>query len=153
MAVEPLNTVGHDIPRVDAYERVTGRATYTRDIKLPGMLYARLLRSDVPHARIRSIDTSKAEALPGVRAVITHETHQLIYGSGSISGGRQYNDSVKDITKRLRFQRLFRIKHKRKLFIVDLNKLNGLLCHMSVDRRNCRYRLTDEAHWVRKHMS
>lgn len=102
MAVEPLNTVGHDIPRVDAYERVTGRATYTRDIKLPGMLYARLLRSDVPHAHIRSIDTSKAEALPGVRAVITHETHQLIYGSGSISGGRQYNDSVKDITKRLR---------------------------------------------------
>ncbi|MED5534812.1 MAG: xanthine dehydrogenase family protein molybdopterin-binding subunit [Pseudomonadota bacterium] len=102
MAVEPLNTVGHDIPRIDAYERVTGRATYTRDIKLPGMLYARLLRSDVPHAHIRSIDTSKAEALPGVRAVITHETHQLIYGSGSISGGRQYNDSVKDITKRLR---------------------------------------------------
>jgi len=102
MAVEPLNTVGHDIPRIDAYERVTGRATYTRDIKLPGMLYARLLRSDVPHAHIRSIDTSKAEVLPGVRAVITHETHQLIYGSGSISGGRQYNDSVKDITKRLR---------------------------------------------------
>ena len=102
MAVEPLNTVGHDTPRVDAYERVTGRATYTRDIKLPDMLYARLLRSDVPHAHIRSIDTSKAEALPGVRAVITHETHQLIYGSGSISGGRQYNDSVKDITKRLR---------------------------------------------------
>ena len=102
MAVESLNTVGHDIPRIDAYERVTGRATYTRDIKLPGMLYARLLRSDVPHAHIRSIDTSKAEALPGVRAVITHETHQLIYGSGSISGGRQYNDSVKDITKRLR---------------------------------------------------
>jgi len=102
MAVEPLNTVGHDVPRVDAYERVTGKATYTRDIKLPGMLYARVLRSTVPHARIRRIDTSKAEALPGVRAVITHETHQLVYGSGSISGGRQYNDAIKDITKRLR---------------------------------------------------
>ena len=62
MAVEPLNTVGHDVPRVDAYERVTGKATYTRDIKLPGMLYARVLRSTVPHARIRRIDTSKAEA-------------------------------------------------------------------------------------------
>mgnify|MGYP001425177492 CR=1 FL=1 len=102
MAVEPLNTVGHDVPRVDAYERVTGKATYTRDIKLPGMLYARVLRSTVPHARIRRIDTSKAAALPGVRAVITHETHQLVYGSGSISGGRQYNDAIKDITKRLR---------------------------------------------------
>ena len=62
MAVEPLNTVGHDVPRVDAYERVTGNAPYTRDIKLPGMLYARVLRSTVPHARIRRIDTSKAEA-------------------------------------------------------------------------------------------
>ena len=102
MAVEPLNTVGHDVPRVDAYERVTGRATYTRDIKLPGMLYARVLRSTVPHARIRSIDTARAEALPGVRAVVSHQTHQLVYGSGSISGGRQYNDAVKDITRRLR---------------------------------------------------
>ncbi|MBD08394.1 MAG: hypothetical protein CMD70_06705 [Gammaproteobacteria bacterium] len=102
MAIDPLKTVGHDIPRIDAYERVTGKATYNRDIKLPGMLYARVLRSNVPHANIISIDTSRAEALPGVRAVITHETHQLIYGSGSISGGRQYNDAVKDITRRLR---------------------------------------------------
>ncbi|WP_428101112.1 xanthine dehydrogenase family protein molybdopterin-binding subunit [Candidatus Rariloculus sp.] len=102
MAVEPLNTVGHDVPRVDAYERVTGKATYTRDIKLPGMLYARVLRSTVPHARIRSIDISKAEALPGVRAVISHQTHQLVYGSGSISGGVQYNDAVKDTTRRVR---------------------------------------------------
>ena len=39
--VGPMNTVGHDVPRIDAYERVTGRATYTRDVTLPGMLYAR----------------------------------------------------------------------------------------------------------------
>ena len=73
--VEAMDTVGHDVPRIDAYERVTGRATYTRDVRLPGMLYARVLRSPHPHARIRSIDVSKAEALPGVRAVVTHETH------------------------------------------------------------------------------
>jgi CO/xanthine dehydrogenase Mo-binding subunit len=102
MAVEPMNTVGHNVPRIDAYERVTGKATYTRDIRLPGMLYARVLRSTVPHARITHIDTSAAEALPGVRAVITHETHQLVYGSGSIAGGRQYSDAAKDITTHLR---------------------------------------------------
>lgn len=103
MAVDPMNTVGRNIPRIDAHERVTGRATYTRDIKLPNMLYARVLRSTVPHAMIRRIDTSKAEALPGVRAVMTHETHKIVYGAGSISGGRQYSDAHKDITTRLRY--------------------------------------------------
>jgi xanthine dehydrogenase molybdenum-binding subunit len=103
MAVDPMKTIGQNTPRVDAYERVTGRATYNRDIKLPGMLYARVLRSTVPHAMVRRIDTSKAEALPGVRAVMTHETHKIPYGSGSISGGRQYSDPHKDITTRLRY--------------------------------------------------
>ncbi|HIF07911.1 MAG TPA: xanthine dehydrogenase family protein molybdopterin-binding subunit [Gemmatimonadetes bacterium] len=101
--VGPMDTVGRDVPRIDSYERVTGRATYTRDMQLPGMLYARVLRSPHPHARIRSIDTSAAEALPGVRSVITHETHQLIYSSGSIAGGRQYSDAAKDITTRIRY--------------------------------------------------
>ena len=101
--VRPMNTVGHNVPRIDAYERVTGRATYTGDVRLPGMLYARVLRSPHPHARIRSIDISRAEALPGVRAVVTHETHELIYGSGSIAGGRQYNDAAKDSTQHVRY--------------------------------------------------
>ena len=96
--IGPMDTIGRDTPRIDAYERVTGRAEYTCDVTVPGMLYARVLRSPHPHARIRSIDTSRAEALPGVRAVITHETHQVVYGSGSIAGGRQYSDAAKDIT-------------------------------------------------------
>ena len=101
--VRPMNTVGHNFPRIDAYERVTGKATYTRDVRLPGMLYARVLRSPHPHARIRSVDVSRAQALRGVRAVVTHETHQLIYGSGSIAGGRQYNDAAKEITEHVRY--------------------------------------------------
>ncbi|HET9947672.1 MAG TPA: xanthine dehydrogenase family protein molybdopterin-binding subunit [Longimicrobiales bacterium] len=101
--VEPLRVVGRDTPRIDAYERVTGRATYTRDVKLDGMLYARVLRSPHAHARIRAIDTSRAEALPGVRAVVTHETTRLVYGSGSIAGGRQYSDAAKDITVHRRY--------------------------------------------------
>ena len=101
--LDPMNTVGHNVPRIDSYERVTGKATYTRDERLPGMLYARVLRSPHPHARIRSVDTSRAEALPGVRAVITHETHEVIYSSGSIAGGRQYSDAAKDVTTHLRY--------------------------------------------------
>ena len=50
-----LATIGHTTPRVDAIARVTGQAKYTQDIKLPGMLYARMLRSPHPHARILSI--------------------------------------------------------------------------------------------------
>jgi len=102
--VAPLTLVGRDVPRIDAYERVTGRATYTGDVRLEGMLHARVLRSPYPHARIRSIDVSRARALPGVRAVITHETHpDIVYGSGSIAGGRQYSDAAKDITVHKRY--------------------------------------------------
>src|SRR6516162_11242625 len=53
-----LGTVGHETPRIDARERVTGKATYSNDVRLAGMLYAKLLRSPHPHARIKSIDVS-----------------------------------------------------------------------------------------------
>ena len=101
--VRPMDTVGHVTCRIDAYERVTGRATYTRDVRLPGMLYGRVLRSPHPHARIRGIDVTKAAALPGVRAVATHENAKVVYGSGSIAGGGQYNDELKAITKHRRY--------------------------------------------------
>jgi xanthine dehydrogenase molybdenum-binding subunit len=68
----PLNVVGKRGPNIDAVERVTGRAKYTGDIDLPGMLVGRALRSPHAHARLVKVDTSKAEALPGVRAVITY---------------------------------------------------------------------------------
>jgi len=57
--------------RPDGTDKVTGRALYGADIRLPGMLYGMVLRSPHAHARILSIDTRKAEALPGVRAVVT----------------------------------------------------------------------------------
>ena len=65
------NIVGKRPIRPDGVDKVTGRAQYGADVKLTGLLAGRVLRSPHPHARIRSIDTSKAEALPGVRAVIT----------------------------------------------------------------------------------
>jgi xanthine dehydrogenase molybdenum-binding subunit len=99
----PLKTVGHATRRIDAVERVTGRAVYTGDIRLPGMLYGRVLRSPHPHARVRAIDVSKAVALPGVKAVITHEHAPVWWGAGSIAGGSQYNDDLKKITKQRRY--------------------------------------------------
>ena len=65
------NIVGKRPIRPDGVDKVTGRAQYGADVKLTGLLAGRVLRSPHPHARIRSIDTSKAEALPGVKAVVT----------------------------------------------------------------------------------
>ncbi|MEJ2220292.1 MAG: xanthine dehydrogenase family protein molybdopterin-binding subunit [Desulfobacterales bacterium] len=66
-----LSYVGQRIPRKDGPEKVTGRAKYTGDLQLSGMLVGRILRSPHPHARILNIDTSRAEQLAGVKAVIT----------------------------------------------------------------------------------
>jgi len=68
---EEFNVVGTRPIRHDGAEKVTGRARYSADITLPGMLYAKVLRSPHAHARIKAIDTSKAEALSGVKAVVT----------------------------------------------------------------------------------
>ena len=67
----PMHVVGKRLPRVDAGERVTGRATYPADLTRPGMVVGRIKRSPHAHARILSIDTSKARALKGVLAVVT----------------------------------------------------------------------------------
>lgn len=80
-----LNCVGKPLPRPDAVAKVTGAAKYTDDYTFPNMLHARTLRAGIPHARIVRIDTSKARALPGVAAVLTHEdvpgakNHGLVY--------------------------------------------------------------------------
>ncbi len=63
--------VGKRVPRVDALEKVTGTAKYGADINFPGMLHAKIFRSTEVHAKILSIDTSEAEKLPGVQAIIT----------------------------------------------------------------------------------
>ena len=83
-------TVGHPAPRIDARQRVTGTAAYTGDISLPNMLYARVLRSPHPHARITSLDVSRALALPGVKAIITHENCKVTWSSGAQPGGNIY---------------------------------------------------------------
>ncbi len=68
-----LKWVGTRPPRPDGVDKVTGRAKFGADLYVPGMLIGKVLRSPHPHALITSIDTSKAEALPGVKAVLTRD--------------------------------------------------------------------------------
>jgi 4-hydroxybenzoyl-CoA reductase subunit alpha len=63
--------IGRRLLRTDGMDKATGREVYTDDLALPGMLHGRILRSPHAHARILSIDASEAEAMEGVRAVIT----------------------------------------------------------------------------------
>ena len=68
------NVIGKRIPRVDAYERVSGTAVYPSDLVLPRMLYGAILRCPHPHALVKGVDIRKAERMPGVHAVISGST-------------------------------------------------------------------------------
>jgi putative selenate reductase molybdopterin-binding subunit len=78
MKMDNYSIVGKPIPHLDAVEKVKGNAVFTSDIKLNGMLSGKILRSSVPHAKIRNIDISKAVKLKGVRAVITSKDTPLV---------------------------------------------------------------------------
>ena len=95
--------IGKRTLRPDGEDKVTGRAAFGADFSQPGMLWGKVLRSPHPHARIRRIDTSAATRLPGVRAVITHETAHVVWGAGAVAGGRQYSDAIKERTLQRRY--------------------------------------------------
>ena len=93
--------IGSETPRPDAPEKVAGKAVYIHDLVRPGMLYGKIKFSESAHARIRHIDTSRAEKLPGVRAVITgYNTPEIRIGfirdNFALKKGkvRQYRDEV-----------------------------------------------------------
>src|ERR1019366_10712111 len=83
---DKLSAIGKPTPRLDGRLKVTGAARYTADVRLPGMLFARIVRSTSPHARLRNIDTSAAERVPGVRAV--HVVDHLL-GSATLPDPKQ----------------------------------------------------------------
>ena len=93
--------IGSNLPRSDAYAKVAGKSRYIHDLKLPGMLYGRIKFSASAHARIRHIDTSRAEKLPGVKAVLTADNTPeikigFIQDNWVLKKGkvRQYRDEV-----------------------------------------------------------
>ncbi len=66
-----FKAIGASVPRAEAGDKVSGQSIYAADVKLPGLLWAKILRSPHPHARIVRVDTSKAEKVAGVKAIIT----------------------------------------------------------------------------------
>ena len=97
-----LKWVGTRPIRPDGVDKVTGRAKFGADLILPGMLVGRVLRSPLPHARIKSIDIAKAAALPGVKAVVTRDDfHDL--PSEFVPAGEMlvnYRDMVRNVMAR-----------------------------------------------------
>ena len=63
--------VGRSVPRMESWLKVTGRAEYVHNLRLPGMLYGKIFRSSVSHGRIKRIDTSAASQVAGVHSVVT----------------------------------------------------------------------------------
>ena len=82
---QDFKVVGSRVPLVDAWKKVSGAAAYGDDVRFPGTLLCRLLRSTLPHAKILRIDASRAEAMPGVRAVVTGRDAQAKFGVLPIS--------------------------------------------------------------------
>jgi 4-hydroxybenzoyl-CoA reductase subunit alpha len=88
--------IGKRMPRVDSRAKVMGKAKYTADLKLPGMLVGKIKRSPYAHARIVNIDTTKAEALSGVRAVVTgRNTEGVKWGVFAYTRDQQFIQTEK----------------------------------------------------------
>jgi len=78
---KPYRIIGTTPIRHDGYEKVTGKAKYGADTDLPGMIYGKILRSPHAHANIVSINTKKAEAIAGVKAIVTAKDFPLLMNS------------------------------------------------------------------------
>jgi len=95
-----MKYVGKSIPRNDGFDKATGLAQFTVDVTMPRMLYGKVLRSPYAHAKVISIDTSAAEALPGVAAVCTFEntTNKPINTSATMVTTPAHEEPVRDQT-------------------------------------------------------
>src|SRR6195256_7039937 len=79
--------IGKDYPTSDLYAKVTGKAKYAEDYRADGMLFAKLLLSPMPHARVRSIDASEALAMPGVKAILTADDLPAVVAGANLGEG------------------------------------------------------------------
>src|SRR6058998_2232433 len=104
-------------PRLDGRYKVTGRAKYTYDVNLPGMLWGRMIRAAVPAGQITKIDTSKAEALPGVKAVWTSEGRTVRFAGQDVAAVAAVSPEVADDAARL-----VQVTYDETSFVTDLEK-------------------------------
>ena len=95
MGEKKFEAIGQSPLRVDARDKVTGRTIFGVDLKLTGMLHAKVLRSPIPHGRIVSIDIEKAKKLPGVAAVVTGKEFSALFGATIGDQGLLARDKVR----------------------------------------------------------
>jgi xanthine dehydrogenase YagR molybdenum-binding subunit len=109
--------VGKPHPRVDGPLKVTGRARYTYDVKLPGVLYGRMIGAAIPAGEIVSIDTSEAEKLPGVKAVWTAESKTVRFAGQDVA-------AVAAVTPEVAMDaaRLIKVTYKEKPFVGEIRE-------------------------------
>lgn len=106
---QDLKYVGKYVPIHDVKEKVTGKIKYVGDMEISGMLYGKLVLSSIAHGKIVKIDTSKAEAIPGVVKVYTHEntpstlynSHKWIAGLEVVKDERLFTDKVRFVGDRM----------------------------------------------------
>src|ERR1700738_287710 len=79
--------IGKNYQTLDLYAKVTGRSKYAEDYRAEGMLFCKLLLSPHPHARVRSIDTSAALAMPGVKAILTADDLPAVVAGANLGEG------------------------------------------------------------------
>jgi len=104
-------------PRLEGPLKVTGKAKYTYDIKLPGMLWGRMVGASVPHAEVVKIDTSKAEKVPGVKAVWTTESRTVRFAGQDVAAVAATTPEIA-----MDAARLIEVTYNEKPFITDLEK-------------------------------
>jgi xanthine dehydrogenase YagR molybdenum-binding subunit len=107
--------MGKPRPRGEAPLKVTGRAKYTYDVKLPGMLYGRMIGAQIPAGEILSIDTSKAEALPGVKAVWTADSKVVRFAGQDVAAVAAVSPEIA-----MDAARLVKVTYKEKPFTPEL---------------------------------
>jgi xanthine dehydrogenase YagR molybdenum-binding subunit len=117
---DDLKHIGKRIPRIDGIYKTTGRAKYTFDVKVPGMIYGKIIRSPYPSAMVKKIDTSMAEKLSGVRAIIPANDELpfpvRFVGHDVVAIAADTEQIVEKAAK------LIKIEYDRKDFVVDLDK-------------------------------
>ena len=109
--------MGKPRPRAEAPLKVTGRATYTYDVKLPGMLHGRMIGAAIPAGEIVSIDTSKAEALPGVKAVWTAESRVVRFAGQDVAAVAAVSPEIA-----MDAARLVKVTYKESPFVHELRE-------------------------------
>jgi xanthine dehydrogenase YagR molybdenum-binding subunit len=103
--------------RLDGPQKVTGRARYTLDVSLPGMLHGRMVGASIPAGEIVKIDTSRAEALPGVKAVWTTESRRVRFAGQDVAAVAAVSPDVAEDAARL-----IEVRYKESPFVTDIEK-------------------------------